>query len=585
MDLVMDPSQASSRERSQRAIDSEIGALKLRRNALSPISSLPLEVFEVIFSILCLPGSTRGGNPDYHLARFRVSQVSHQWREIALNYRFLWSHVDFTTLSSQSAAENAAEILARAKSAPLYFEANFPNRDDVIGRRFKTFRKELQARIPYIRRLRASHDPVLLYEILEEIASPAPTLEYLSLSASGVDWTGWQTYIRDTLFNGSAPRLSCLKLRYCNISWKSPLFKRLEYLKILTPAAEARPNLAVWLDALDEMPQLRTLILHSASPIAPSFPFDVDRTVTLPSLTCLDILASTKDCALALAHLDLPVLTCLYLTIISPKYDRQNSSDVQTLLKYVARHVHWSQDTRPLQTAIHHEYNRADILAWPVPNIDLELQDSLTTALPTGIALSFERHYLSHRKPYEHIDILDTMLAGLPMDGIMTLVSCVENASYRKRNLSTERFWLKLSQKWPLLQRVLLTPHSAHGFLVMLLEDNGEHKGPLFPSLTELGIISLTTDEVSSLPLCRALMNRVEQGVPVKTLDLRMCVQSYMDDFPKDWLRPFNDIGVEVLVSEFERDWEAREQIKSMWKTVARGPFVNFGDDKDDDRL
>ena len=70
---------------------------------------------------------------------------------------------------------------------------------------------------------------------------------------------------------------------------------------------------AVWLDALDEMPQLQTLTLHSASPIALPLPFVVERTVTLPSLTHLDMSASVDDCALALAHLDLPALTWLCL--------------------------------------------------------------------------------------------------------------------------------------------------------------------------------------------------------------------------------------------------------------------------------
>jgi hypothetical protein len=124
----MNSSRAISRECSQQAIDAEIisledsiRALRLRRNALSPISSLPPEVFAAIFSILCPPPSL-DRNPDRHLARFRVSHVCHQWREIALDYPFLWSHVDFTALG----LAGATEILARAKSVPLYLEARVP---------------------------------------------------------------------------------------------------------------------------------------------------------------------------------------------------------------------------------------------------------------------------------------------------------------------------------------------------------------------------------------------------------------------------------------------------------------------------
>ena len=89
----MNPTQAYSRKRLQQAIDNEIKSLeesvrvlKHRRNALSPISSLPPEIFAAILSFLCLPGiPSLGGTPDVNLARFRVSHVCHRWREIALS--------------------------------------------------------------------------------------------------------------------------------------------------------------------------------------------------------------------------------------------------------------------------------------------------------------------------------------------------------------------------------------------------------------------------------------------------------------------------------------------------------------------
>ena len=94
------------REGLQQTIDAEIKlleeslrALKLRRNALSPISSLPPEVFFTIFSLLCVPGTSSlgGGTSDYHRTRLHVSHVCHQWREIALDQPLLWSHANFFT--------------------------------------------------------------------------------------------------------------------------------------------------------------------------------------------------------------------------------------------------------------------------------------------------------------------------------------------------------------------------------------------------------------------------------------------------------------------------------------------------------
>jgi hypothetical protein len=186
----MNPTQANSWERSQQTIDAEIKsweesiraleesirasvralehsirASKTRRNALSPISSLPPEVFAAIFSFACLPGiPSLGGKPVHNLAPIHVSHVCHQWREIALNQPLLWSHVDFTTLS----LAGATEMLVRAKSVPLYLEAIraswrcWETRWD--GDQFDTFRTELQARVPQICHLSINAKP---YHLLQ----------------------------------------------------------------------------------------------------------------------------------------------------------------------------------------------------------------------------------------------------------------------------------------------------------------------------------------------------------------------------------------------------------------------------------
>ena len=117
----MDPSQANSPEDQRQLIDAEIKLLeqsilelKYRRNALAPVSSLPTEIFTIIFSYLRLPGSSPaatpavssllpnkaiadlffssrlpgapplGRLPDHPLSWLHAAQVCHQWREIAL---------------------------------------------------------------------------------------------------------------------------------------------------------------------------------------------------------------------------------------------------------------------------------------------------------------------------------------------------------------------------------------------------------------------------------------------------------------------------------------------------------------------
>ncbi|KAF8259748.1 hypothetical protein EI94DRAFT_1614380, partial [Lactarius quietus] len=110
---------AISWENQQKAIDAEIKsleesihALKHRRNALAPISSLPTEIMASIFFLLRLPA--RYEEPDIRDA-LCVTHVCHRWREISLDSPLFWSRVDFATVSPAG----AMEILARAKMAPL----------------------------------------------------------------------------------------------------------------------------------------------------------------------------------------------------------------------------------------------------------------------------------------------------------------------------------------------------------------------------------------------------------------------------------------------------------------------------------
>ena len=551
-----------SREVLQQTIDSEIKsleesvrALKLRRNQLSPISSLPPEVFLAIFSLLWPGGGRRPDSDNDHLTRLSISHVCHQWREIALDIPLLWSHVDFFA----QAAAGTAEILARAKSAPLYFEASAGHRWDDV--RFSTFQNELRTRAAHICHLRISAKPLYLQRAAKELVSPAPTLEYLELTSHSSGRSRRRIWvpsarIPDTLFNGCTPRLSHLELR-CDISWKSPLLKGLKHLEIITPFGHARPLLTVWLDALGEMTQLKTLILREASPIARYLPFDVERerVITLPSLNRFDISGSLVDCTLALAYLDLPALTTLCLSAI---FSRKHGVDVKTLVPYIARHAHGLQDTQPLQSVlIRSEKFRIEILAWPVPDIDVQVYNQPAKPLPTRMALAFKGRSLSFDEPL-------VVLAGLPLSGLVVL--SIHKLSRRPHN----NFWLHHSPKWPLLQRVLLSPYIAPGLIEMLKDDGGRGR-PLLPSLTELIMVDFSLYDLTRLSLPDALRARVEQGVPVKRVDLRIC---HDDVRAGDWLQNFSE-SFNVLVPE---EFPARQQMRSMWWTVARGPFVNDED-------
>ena len=567
------PSQEDSRGSLQQAIDLEIKSLeeslrtlKLRRNALSPISSLPPEVFAAIFSFLCIPQK-----PYRYLARLHVSHVCHQWREIALHQPLLWNHVDFATLSWAG----ATEMLVRSNSVPLYLESRVScHRWWSI--QYRRLGKELQAHILRICHLSISAKSHLLKCTLKELVSPAPTLECLSLSSRG---ESEKLDVPNTLFNGHTPKLSCLELRNCNINWTSPLLKTLKYLEIIKPFRNARPSLVVWLDVLNEMRQLKKLTLHSASPISPPLPFHIERAVTLPSLTHLDISTDMGDCALALAHLDLPVLTWLCVTVVL----QTDSSNIQGVLPYVVRHAHGPQDVQPLQSLlIRNRSSHIEILAWPVPNIDIEVHDSpalLGVALPTRVALSFKStHGLGHDT---ELDILDTVITALPLDGLVMLT-----VPYRDVDLSMPEFWLRHSPKWPLLRRVRLAPCAGRGFVDMLEADGGREI-PLLPSLTELVLLDVELSAQWTRCLCDALMKRVEQGVPLQMLDLRWYSHGYdpadlrlLSEIVVDFLGPVYSLGPDERLDAMGK---AMRRMMGLWEDLTHGPFPFLEDYNQDD--
>jgi hypothetical protein len=551
----MDP--RSSREHQRETIDAEIHSLeltiqelKLRRNGLAPISSLPAELMAAIFSHLRLPPNTpptssltshivaelfhsgtlsTGSRPGHCPTDLLcATHVCHQWREIVLNDPLFWNHVDFTNLTSAG----AAEILARAKEMPLHLEASDARHVWEDDARRGAFEKVLQSRSSRICHLRIRAENFRLHRIFDGLTSPAPILEHLSLS-QGYPWV--PISVPDTLFNGTAPRLSRLELRNVNISWNSPFLKGLRFLEIRVPSKGARPSLKVWLDALDEMPSLESLVLHSASPIAPPFPFDIERAVNLPSLMHLDIAASAGDCALALAHLTLPALTKLCLTA---EYYRLEGGEVQNLIPCVAQHAGGPQ---PLQSAfIQHRGTVTAVLAWPVPNIDIKVNMDdpsafLSTALSARVALFLTSNTPTPSRHRHHLlstTILNTLMMALPLDSLVSL-------TVQHYTRLDAQFWLRHAPKWPLLQHVQLTPPEARGFRKLLLQGNGSR--PLLPSLTKLVLIDVALSEHRTLHLCDALMARVEQGVPLETLDLRSCKAT------RDAVDLLREIVVDVL--------------------------------------
>ena len=509
----MDTSSATAQDHLRKAIDGEIKVseqvtreLKYRRNALAPISRLPPETLAEIFSLL--PFSAKFYEDVPYLEWIRVTHVCHRWREIALTFPYLWNHIHFTKLT----LAGTTELLARAKMSPLHCEADFFRWNEA---RFKAFGRQLEAHISHTRHLTISGD---FPTELEPLVSPAPALVSLSMANSSFPSTLSHCTIPDSLFNGTAPKLTRVELRDCGITWTSPLLKGLQILKIWAPSEQARPTLGDWLAALNQMSHLKTLHLSNATPavsIDNPLMSEPQRTVTLPSLTHFDITASAKGCALALAHLVLPALISLHVTSVSQR------DDVRLLIPYVAQNAHGPQDTAPLQTIMFSgEATYAEIAAWTVPyphvedcNLGTMIRDSASARLVLTVRPDTDSEW---RNGTDTV-IFDAMLSHLPLNAISTL-SALNNSRL------SEEVWLSHAPRLTMLKRAFLVPTAVRAFREMLEEDVPPNGLPRVPQLTKLVLSQVVLTALRTYHLRDMLVKRREHGTPLEVLDLRTCI-------------------------------------------------------------
>jgi F-box-like len=520
----MDPDLAESHSRLLRSLDNDIEslevsirALKSRRNSLAPISRLPPETMATIFSFVSSPGipilPSPNAKPD-RLVWLRVAHVCHLWREIALNQPRFWSHIDFAVLTSAG----TAEMLVRAKTAPLFLEAEITHHWEMA--RISAFQEEVGAHISHTAHLTIVAESAHLKKTLERLVSPAPILEALELtneSPSGRQPWPWERIsIPDTLLGGIAPKLSYIELGDCDISWKSPLFRGLRRLEIYRLTTPARPSLEDWLNTLNEIPQLEALILHYATPLAtqcPPLTSEPDRTVTLPSLTQIDITACAEDCAVALAHLVLPALTWLHVNADS---HHSNGNDVRAIIPYISRNAHGPQDAEPLQSIlIYAERMRPEIFVWNVPDADVEVRDPITLLSSALSARVFFSATGSDWVKGTDTVIFNALLAALPIDSLSTITA---------QNRLSKKVWARQAPRLSLLERVRLVPTALGPFCEMLSEaEDVAPNLPLLPSLTKLILVNDRLTQSRTYHLRDFLIKRVEQAVPIETLDLRTC--------------------------------------------------------------
>ena len=392
--------------------------------------------------------------------------------------------------------------------SPLRLEAKITHWSKA---QFNVFESQLEAHISHTRHLSISGE---FQTVLERLVSSAPSLEFLSLTDPSFPFGSSFSFIPDSIFNNTFPKLKSLQLYGFNINWRSSLLKGLQTLQIMRPSIEA-PKLDDWLDGLSEMHQLKSLIFYFATPVVSDddqFISEPRRTVRLPFLTQFKISASARDCALALAHLMLPALTSLH---VAPESHCGDGEDVRLLIPFVARYAHGSQDTAPLQSILFSsELWSTYILIWTVPDADVELPRPISETF--SARLVFRASGVGWWRKGTDTILFDAMLTHLPLNSISTLTA-------QDHTRLSKDFWVSHSPRLAMLRRARLVPSAVKAIREMLHEDPPPHGPPQLPRLTKLILVKFSLTALRTYYLRDTLAKRREQGAPLEVLDLRTC--------------------------------------------------------------
>ncbi|TFK69004.1 hypothetical protein BDN72DRAFT_841086 [Pluteus cervinus] len=275
-------------------LEEQLQQLRVQRNSLLPISSLPTEILIRIFE-------SRQPHEQYNLTKYLLPMtwVCHHWRIVALSYAPLWAHINDSNLYW------ALHSLARSKEAKL--TASF----EVSG---KVALNVIDALSSHIHRIRLIKFEFEVNHTLGEFWSqPAPALEELQLR--DVD-------IPIRLFSGVTPSLRKLILTECSFKFTPdalPL-SNLVSLTLVDPKKEIPIEVVLrtlsFLQSLEQLSLTRVLHLPKSN--------SQSQVVHLRDLRNLQLFSEALPAAVYfLEHIDIPLSAQLSLRVVANGNERQ----------------------------------------------------------------------------------------------------------------------------------------------------------------------------------------------------------------------------------------------------------------------
>lgn len=493
-------------------LSASMAVLKTRRNMLAQISCLPSEVLAQIFNAYAISEH----DPHLHGRWVRVTHVCSHWRQVALAYPSLWSHI------ATSRPYEAREFLLRSKAAPLKVAVDFADLFvDKHAPDTESLTHLVLEELPRIRELEI-RVTVSTFQRLDGYLTllniSAPRLEKLGFHCSP-RYSG--NLLPTSLLLGCYPALRSLSLSRHWTSWDSPIFHGLSELHLSHIPPMFRPCVSELLSILRSCPALEDLHLEAAGPendrsaSAPSA-----SSVNLPFLRQLNLAMDASSCADLLHRLILPAEVAW--TIACPLYPMNLNINPHIV---VPRKAHEAMTCKSLCATF--SVGHMDVRAWvcSVSRPGLLTQTSLSLGLP-GF----------------HFDALGALIeASHWSEATLFRVELIN----RGGGFGCEAYWSKVLAAVPNLRTLKVINASAiqdaqteEGLMKALMapSTSGMLKTYLCPNLSRLKLVKFTFSSCrpSSMEVLQDCLNlRKKHHMPLKELELGECIGLVSEDIQR----------------------------------------------------
>ncbi|KAF8972087.1 hypothetical protein BDZ97DRAFT_1783107 [Flammula alnicola] len=504
---------------------------RMLKNSSALVNRLPPEVLARIFGLLqSAVLETTFPLPESFNAWLIVTRVCRRWRNTALAFPRLWSHIyirnpsdRIATLSSMNSAQTLLSVYCAIHTA-----------NDRQSSTDENAIRLMAAQMYRIRELHISWERLSESSLRELVVppTPAPNLEVLSIIGQPND--GYPDYDLLPLFLNRTPQLK--KITFTRISsWPHNSFCGLTHLSLYDQQDRRRIPLSDFLDVLQSSPDLEELILVRAGPDGRITEIPTERSsikVALPRLRTIELgeWSSGESISFFLSHLIIPEST-------TQRFWGDFLGDVSTLLN---TEIHDPFAHLSRIAIMGHEFGTQLI---GIRNSTLYIHGSVSFSQSESI---FDKSLLPNIKELILCPISQTTPSTTE---IRRIVSCFTGL---------ETFTITGFARWKLARLVQA--------LGLFDDEQGDDSALPAPDLQTLRVLHYNPrcedpQPFDCLPLVLLLQARAEVEHPIRTLEIE---NGRADEV--ELLQSY--VGSVRQVYRAQTEWSEDELLNDMWRSI-----------------